>query len=191
MSGADRAGNTEVADTVDPTVTAGNAGTPTAGPGRRVVLVVLVVLVLLLAGTAGWLGWRAKVASDADESVSRVLATARSSIGEVFSYDSAALDYDLTRARSLITGNFATEFEQTARDLIVPSSREKAFTVTAEVTRVALIEARPDRVDALLVVHQTATDSTQPQSAQDTLQLVVSMTRTADGAWLISDVIPL
>jgi Mce-associated membrane protein len=101
------------------------------------------------------------------------------------------LDADLARARTLITGAFAAQFEQTARNVIVPASRDQSFTVTAEVARAALVDIQPDRVDMLLFVDQTVRASTQPQPQRQTLQLAVSMTKDADGPWLISDVNPL
>lgn len=165
------------------------AATRTAGPKRRRLVVVVLAVLVVVAGVAvGVLGLRAV---DAEESVATALATARANVSEVYSYDSATLDDDLARARSLITGAFAAQFEQTARDVIVPARREQSFTVTAEVTRAALVDIQPDRVDVLLFVDQTVRASTQPQPQRQTLQLAVSMTKDADGPWLISDVTPL
>ncbi|MGD9527100.1 MAG: hypothetical protein AB7V44_09965 [Pseudonocardia sp.] len=152
---------------------------------------VLCVLVAAALLGVGLLGWRAFRAEQARDEVDRAVAAARSGIEEVYSYDSSTLGEDLARARALVTGPFAAQFEQTARDVIVPAGRERSFTAVVAVARIALVDAGPGRVDVLLLADQTVRASTQPQPEQQDLQLAVTMTRDGDGPWLISRSDPL
>ncbi|MGE3286590.1 MAG: hypothetical protein AB7J32_10875 [Pseudonocardia sp.] len=158
--------------------------------GRVVPAVLCVLVALALAGVA-MLGWRVvgteRVRGDTD----RAVAAARSGIEEVYSYDSSTLGADLPRARALVTGPFAVQFEQTARDVIIPAGSERSFVAAVSVTHIALVDAAPDRVDVLVVADQTVRASTQPQPQQQVVQLAVTMTRDGDGPWLISRSDPL
>lgn len=153
---------------------------------RWLVPALLCVLVALAAAGVGVLGWRALQTEQARADTARALAAARTGIEDVYSYDSATLDQDLAHAGGLVTGPFADQFAQTARDVIVPAARERSFSAEVAVTRVALVDAAPGRVDLLVLAHQTARASTEPQPQEQTLQLAVTMTREGDGPWLIS-----
>jgi hypothetical protein len=157
----------------------------------RIGLVTLCALVGLALVGVGLLGWRAVRAEQARADIDRAVAAARAGVDEIYSYDSSTLDEDLARARALVTGPFAAQFEQTAREVIVPAGRERSFTAVVAVTRIALVDAGPGRVDVLLLADQTVRASTQPQPERQSLQLAVTVTRDGDGPWLISRSDPL
>lgn len=158
---------------------------------RRVAPAVLCVLVAAALVGVGLLGWRAARTAQAHADTAQALAAARAGVEEVYSYDSATLDADLARAEGLVTGPFAEQLAQTVRDVIVPAGRERAFTAAVVVTRVALVDAGPGRVEAVLLAGQTVRASTQPQPQQQVLQLAVTMTRDGDGPWLVARADPL
>ncbi len=157
---------------------------------RRLIPIALAVLVLATAVAVGLLGWQAIRAADAERTAVGALDAARTNTGQVLSFDSTTIDADLARSRTLVSGTFATQFEQRVSEVIMPAIQQQAITTKAEVVRSALIDARPDQVDALLFVDQTTTTSGNPAPQRTPAQLRVTMTRNVDGRWLISDLQP-
>lgn len=167
----------------------GKAGGGSTGPEswRRLVLVGMTVLVAVALVAVGWLGSRAVGESAGERSAAAAMEAARTGMTQVLSYDSATLDADLGRARQLVTGAFAEQVEQTARDVMSPASRNNTFSAVATITRSAVVSAESGRVDVLLMVDQTFRTSGQPDPESRRLQLVVTMTPGPDGRWLISE----
>ncbi len=157
---------------------------------RRLIPIVLAALVLASAVAVALLGWQAIRAADAERTEAEALDTARISTGQVLSFDSKTIDADLARARALVSGAFAAQFDQRVNEVIMPAIRQQAITTKAEVVRSALIDARPERVEALLFVDQTTTSSTNPAPQRTPVQVRVTMTNV-DGRWLISELQPL
>jgi Mce-associated membrane protein len=179
----------------DGTAVPGSSGSKPTGwlpPAvRRLVPIVLAVLVLAAAVGVGLLGWQAMRAADAERAAAEALDAARTSTGQALSFDSKTIDADLARSRAVVSGAFAAQFEQRVNEVIMPAVRQQAVTTKAEVVRAALIGVRPGQVDALLFVDQTTTTSARPQPQRTPVQIRVTMTRTDDGRWLLSDLQPL
>ncbi len=159
--------------------------------GRRLVPIALAVLVIASTVGVGLLGWQSIRAGDAEQNGVAALDAARTRMSVAFSYDSKTLDADLARGREQLTGNFAAQFEQTASKVIVPASRQQAIASTAEVSRAALMNAQEDRAEVLVYLIQTTSTASQPTPQRGVVQIKVTMTRTADNQWLISEVQPL
>ena len=158
---------------------------------RRPVAIVLAALVLAAAVAVALIGWQAIQADNTERTVAEALDAARTSTGQVLSYDSKTIDADLARSRALLSGTFAAQFEQRVNEVIMPAIRQQDITTKAEVVRSALIDARPDQVEALLFVDQTTNTSAHPEPKRTPVQVRVTMTRNVDGRWLISDLQPV
>jgi Mce-associated membrane protein len=166
--------------------------TVTAPPQSRSNLlpIVLAVLILVSAIVVGLLGWRVHRDAQAKEDQAAALAAARTGVGLVLSFDPANLDAELASARRVVSGNFAAQFDQLATAVIVPATQQVGLTTKAEVTRLAVIESRPDQIDVLALVKQATSSKAEPTPQAATNQVKVTLTE-ADGKWLISNMEPL
>jgi len=178
----------DTADAVEPSATTDAA--PAGSRARRLLPIVLAGLLVASAVAVALLGWGAYSESRAQRTQDTALAAARDSTIQVLSYNSATLDADLARSRTLISGGFAAKFEELATSVIVPAVRQQSLSTKATVVRAAVIDAQPDLVRALLFVNQTTTLGGQPAPHNATNQVRVTMTWT-NGKWLISDMQPL
>lgn len=158
---------------------------------RRRLPITLAVLVIAAAVPVGLLSSQAIRLGDIEQNATEALDAAVTSTSQVLSYDSKTLDADLARARAQLSGPFAAQFEETASNAIVPASQQQDISSKVEVIRSALIDAQQDRAEVLLYLSQTASTSSQPEPQRGIIQVKVTMTRTVDGKWLLSELQPL
>jgi len=158
---------------------------------RRLVPISLGVLVGASAVAVGVLGQQAIVANAAERDATAAMDAARTGTVQVLSYDARTLEADLARARTQITGPFVEVFEDVAEDVTGLTSRQEVAATRAEVVRSALIGAQDDRAEVLLFLDRVTTAPAQPEPQRGSVQVKVTMTRTADGRWLISEIQPL
>lgn len=159
-------------------------------PLRQLLLRAATVLVVVAAVLFVGLAVRVWMLTSRTDPAAEALQAARTRTVEVLSYDSAALDDDLARARAQLTGDFARQFEQVAASLIEPASRERGVVTRAEVARAAVVTQDADRIEALLFVSQVTTSAADPTPRLSTSELVVTMAEV-DGQWLIAQLRPV
>ena len=176
----------------EPTEAATTAPAENTGLRSRRMLVpaVLAALALGSAIAVGVLGWQAYSDARSQRAQAAALEAAKAGTVQVLSYDSKTLDADLARSRTLISGAFASKFEELAGSVIEPAVKQQNLGTKATVARSAVIDAQPDQVRALLFVNQTTTVGSDPAPHTASNQVRVTMTWT-DGHWLISDMQPL
>jgi len=101
------------------------------------------------------------------------------------------LDTDLTRAYALVSGGFATRYNELATTLLVPAVKQGNLSSKATVPQAALLDAQPGQVRVLLYLSQDTSRPGQTQPRTVGAALRATMTKSGDGRWLISDLQPL
>ena len=162
-------------------------------PGlRKVIAPVLIVLLLISGGVATWLYFKQyRPDQQTDSSVARTVARAGAD-GTVallsYSYDS--LDKDFAAAKSHLTGDFLSYYDQFSQQTVAPMAKQKSMKTTAKVTGAAVSELHPDSAVVLVFVDQVTTTKDSPQPSVAVSSVLVRMTRVGD-KWLITKFSPV
>jgi Mce-associated membrane protein len=161
------------------------------GPRRllldvKLVPVVLVLLTLVSGGLATWLYFNQyRPDQQTDPGVARVVVGAASD-GTValLSYSPESLDKDFATARSHLSGDFLSYYNDFSQQVVAPAAREKSLKTTAHVVGAALSELRPDSAVVVVFVDQMTTSKDTPSPAMSPSSVLVRMARV-NGSWLI------
>jgi Mce-associated membrane protein len=161
------------------------------GPRRllldvKLVPVVLVLLTLVSGGLATWLYFNQyRPDQQTDPGVARVVVGAASD-GTValLSYSAESLDKDFATARSHLSGDFLSYYNDFSQQVVAPAAREKSLKTTAHVVGAALSELRPDSAVVVVFVDQMTTSKDTPSPAMSPSSVLVRMARV-NGSWLI------
>lgn len=108
----------------------------------------------------------------------------------VLSYSPDTLDRDFSSAKSHLTGDFLTYYNQFTQQIVAPAAKQKSVKTTAVVLRAALSEFRPDSAVVLLFVNQSTQSKDRPEPTLTSSSVLVTLTK-ADGKWLISSFNPV
>jgi Mce-associated membrane protein len=159
---------------------------------RRIVPVVLVLLLLISGGVATWLYFKQyRPDQQTDAGVSRAVASAASDgTTALLSYSSDSLDQDFAAARSHLTGDFLSYYDQFTQQSVAPVAKQKSMKTTARVTGAAVSELHPDSAVVLVFVDQTTTTKDSPQPSVAVTSALVHLTRV-NGNWLITKFTPV
>lgn len=158
----------------------------------RPIPVILVVLLLASGGLAAWLYNKDYQPDEATRpSVSRAAINAASE-GTValLSYSPDSLDKDFANARSHLSGDFLSYYDQIAQDIMAPAAKQKALKTTAKVARAGIKELTPDSAVVLVFVDQTTTSKDNPEPAKAASSALVTLA-LIDGKWLITKFQPV
>jgi Mce-associated membrane protein len=196
--------NTDVATDAEPTTApaaeAGSDGTDggSDGPapaapakGGRTLPIVLAVLVVAAAVAVGLLGVHAWTLYQGQQDAAAALDQAKTRTVQVLSYDPKTVDADVARAKEQLSGSFAAQFDQLANVLILPSAKQQGLTSEVDVKNAAIIDSQADRAEVLILLHQKVSSSATPQPVEGTIQVKTTVSKGADGQWLISNLQPL
>jgi Mce-associated membrane protein len=165
-------------------------GSGAAGKQAPLLPIVLAALCVAAAVVVGLLGWKVYTGSHTNHAEAAALDAARTRSVFVLSYAPATVDADIEKARQQLSGTFASQFDQLVNAVVLPAAKQQGLTSKVEVTHAAIMEYHPDHADVLLFMHQTVSSTTQP--AQDgTIQVKITVTKTPDGQWLISNLQPI
>lgn len=108
----------------------------------------------------------------------------------VLSYSPDTLDRDFSSAKSHLTGDFLTYYNQFTEQIVAPAAKQKSVKTTAVVLRAALSELRADSAVVLLFVNQSTQSKDRPEPTLTSSSVLVTLTK-ADGKWLISSFNPV
>ncbi len=108
----------------------------------------------------------------------------------VLSYSPDTLDRDFSSAKSHLTGDFLTYYNQFTQQIVAPAAKQKSLKTTAVVLRAALSEFHPDSAVVLLFVNQSTQSKDRPEPTLTSSSVSVTLTK-ADGKWLISSFNPV
>ncbi|MCV7089779.1 twin-arginine translocation pathway signal [Mycobacterium interjectum] len=153
------------------------------------VLAVLVVVSLALLGGLYWFSYRPDRATDAGAAKAAISAASEGTVA-VLSYSPDTLDRDFSSAKSHLTGDFLSYYDQFTQQIVAPAAKQKAVKTTAVVLRAAVSELRPDSAVVLLFVNQSTQSKDRPEPTFTNSSVSVTLTK-ANGRWLISSFNPV
>lgn len=161
---------------------------------RKVKLVpaVLVLLAALSAGLAAWLYFKQyRPDQQTDSNVARtVVGAASDGTVALLSYAPDTLDKDFAAARSHLSGDFLSYYNQFTQQIVAPAAKQKSLKTTAHVMRAAVSELRPNSAVVLVFVDQSTTSKDSPDPSMAASSVLVSLTRVS-GNWLITKFEPV
>jgi Mce-associated membrane protein len=158
----------------------------------KVVPVILVLLLLISGGVAAWMYFmRYQPNQQTDPGVARAVARAASD-GTValLSYSPESLDKDFAAAKSHLSGDFLSYYEQFTEQIVAPAAKQKSLKTTAHVTGAAVSELHPNSAVVLVFIDQSTTSKDRPDPSMAASSVLVSMTRV-NGNWLITKFEPV
>jgi Mce-associated membrane protein len=154
-----------------------------------VIWAVLVVAALTLFGVLVFYQYRPDQQMD-DASRQSALDAANTGAVAILTYASDTFDRDVSTARSHLTGDFLSQYDQYIQNAVAPIAKTKGIKTNATVVRKAISELRPDSADVLLYINQTTQTSGNPAPSLAASSVMVKLTKV-DGKWLISSFKPV
>jgi Mce-associated membrane protein len=158
----------------------------------KVVPVSLILLLLISGGVATWLYFeRYEPRQQTDPSVARaVIRAASDGTVALLSYSPESLDKDFATAKSHLSGDFLSYYNQFTEQIVAPAAKEKSLKTTARVIGAAVSELHPNSAVVLVYVDQSTTSKDKPDPTMSASSVLVSMTRV-NGNWLITKFDPV
>jgi Mce-associated membrane protein len=154
----------------------------------KLVPVILVALILASGGAATWLyfqWYRPTQQTDAGVASTVVKAASDGTVA-LLSYSAESLDKDFAGAKSHLSGDFLSYYDQFTQQIVAPAAKQNSLKKTAHVMRAAVSELHPDSAVVLIFVDMMSTSRDKPAPSMDASSVLVKMTRVNDN-WLISD----
>jgi Mce-associated membrane protein len=119
-----------------------------------------------------------------------VLTAATEGSVALLSYSPDSIDRDLAAAKSHLTGDFLTYYNQFTDQVVKPAAKQKSVKSTAAVARAAVSEMHTDSAAVLLFINQTSTSSERPEPSLIASSVLVTVTNV-NGNWLIAKFEPV
>ncbi|BBU21357.1 twin-arginine translocation pathway signal [Mycobacterium xenopi] len=198
----------EKTSTVDGTATTGPSQRPeeATAPARsqrlirrvaellraNLVPVLVALLVVASVASAAWLfyfQYRPDRATDAAAAKSAISAATDGTVA-ILSYSPDSLDRDFATAKSHLTGDFLSYYNQFTDQIVAPAAKQKSLKTSAVVVRAAVSEIHPDSAVVLVFVNQSTVSKDRPDPALTSSSVLVTLTK-ANGKWLISSFNPV
>jgi Mce-associated membrane protein len=148
----------------------------------------LLVVSLSIFGCLFWFSYRPDHDADAEAAKSAIAAASDGTIA-ILSYSPDTLDHDFSSARSHLTGDFLSYYDNFSKQIVAPAAKLNAVKTSAVVLRGALSEFHPDSAVVLLFVNQSTQSRDKPEPSLTSSTVLVTLTK-ADGKWLISQFNP-
>nr|WP_236984280.1 MULTISPECIES: hypothetical protein [Mycobacterium] len=156
------------------------------------VAVILTLLVLISGGIATWLYF---LYYRPDEQTSQRVARAAINAATdgtvaLLSYSPDSLDKDFASARSHLSGDFLSYYDQFTQQIIGPAAKQKSLKTTARVVRAAVQELHPTSAVVLVFVDQNTSSKESPEPSMTASSVLVNLA-LLDGKWLITKFTPV
>ena len=158
----------------------------------RFVPIILIALLLISGGTATWLyftQYRPDKQTDAGVA-SAVISAASDGTVAMLSYSPESLDKDFAAAKSHLSGDFLSYYNQFTEQIVAPAAKQKSLKTSARVLGAAVSELHPDSAVVLVLVDQSTTSKDNPDPTMTASSVLVRLTRV-NGAWLITKFDPV
>ncbi|OBH22190.1 hypothetical protein A5692_07845 [Mycobacterium sp. E342] len=161
-------------------------------PKVKVVPVLLLSLLLISGGVATWLyltQYRPDKQTDAGVANAVVTAASDGTVA-LLSYSPDTLDKDFAAAKSHLSGDFLSYYNQFTEQIVAPAAKQKSLKTSARVIGAAVSELHPNSAVVLVLVDQSTTSKDNPDPAMASSSVLVSLSRV-NGAWLITKFDPV
>jgi Mce-associated membrane protein len=158
----------------------------------KLVPVILIVLLLVSGAVATWMYFtQYKPDQQTNPDVARAVVNAASD-GTValLSYSPESLDKDFAAAKSHLSGDFLSYYNQFTQEIVAPAAKQKSLKTTAHVMGAAVSELHSDSAVVLVFVDQSTTSKDKPDPSMAASNVLVSLTRV-NGNWLITKFDPI
>lgn len=158
----------------------------------KVVPLILIMLILAAAGLTALLyfGWY-QTDRQTDQNAQRGAATAAAEgIVAMLTYTPDTVDTDVNNAKSHLTGDFLSYYDDFTQKIVAPAAKQKAVTTTAQVVGSAVQELHPDSAVVLVFVNQTTVSKDKPEPGIASSSVLVTLSKVED-KWLISKFDPV
>jgi Mce-associated membrane protein len=149
----------------------------------------LVLVSAVAAASVYWWLYRPDRLTDS-AAQQQVVAAAKEGTEALLSYSPENLDADLANAKSHLTGEFLSYYNDFTDKVVAPASRQKGVKTEANVARAAVSQIEPGRAAVLVFVNQVTTSKERPTPALSTSSVVVTLVNSG-GRWLISGFNPV
>jgi Mce-associated membrane protein len=149
---------------------------------------VLVVASLSVLGGLFWFSYRPDREVDREAAKAAIAAASDGTVA-ILSYSPETLERDFSTARSHLTGEFLSYYDQFSQQVVAPAAKQKSVKTTAVVLRGALTEFHPGSAIVLLFINQSTQSKDRPEPSMTSSSVLVTLTK-ADGKWLISQFNP-
>ncbi|HWF28715.1 MAG TPA: hypothetical protein VG327_10115 [Mycobacterium sp.] len=158
----------------------------------KLVPAILVVLLVISGGSAAWLYFKQyKPDQQTNPDVARTVVSAASDgTFALLSYSPESLDKDFAAAKSHLTGDFLSYYNQFTEQIVAPAAKQKSLKTTAHVMGAAVQELHPDSAVVLVFVDQSTTSKDKPDPSMAASNVLVSLTRV-NSHWLITKFDPI
>lgn len=158
----------------------------------KVVPVTLILLLLISGGAAAWLYFKQyRPDKQTDASVaSAVVSSASDGTIALLSYSPDSLDKDFAAAKSHLSGDFLSYYNQFTEQIVAPAAKQKSLKTNARVLGAAVQELHPDSAVVLVLVDQSTTSKDNPDPTMASSSVLVSLARV-NGNWLITKFDPV
>jgi Mce-associated membrane protein len=154
--------------------------------------VLLVLLLLISGGVTAWLYFEQyRPKQQTNPSVARAVVNAASD-GTValLSYSPESLDKDFANAKSHLSGDFLSYYNQFTEQIVAPAAKQKSLKTTAHVIGAAVSELHPNSAVVVVFVDQSTTSKDKPDPSMAASSVLVSM-MWVNGKWLITKFDPV
>lgn len=121
------------------------------------------------------------------------LEAARTRAPLVLSYAPATVNQDIETARAQLSGEFAAQFDQLVAQVVMPATKQQGLTSKCVTTHAALTDApsvQDDSRDVLVFMQQEVSGGNQP-GQKGIVQVKVTVTKTPEGEWKVSNLQPV
>ena len=158
----------------------------------KVVPVILIVLLLISGGLATWLYFKQyRPDKQTDASVANaVINSASDGTVALPSYSPDTLDKDFATAKSHLSGDFLSYYNQFTEQIVAPAAKQKSLKTNARVLGAAVQELHPNSAIVLVLVDQSTTSKDNPDPSMASSSVLVSLIRVND-RWLITKFDPI
>jgi Mce-associated membrane protein len=154
--------------------------------------VILILLLLISGGVTAWLYFQYRLPDERSSPTVARAAISAASDGTValLSYSPDSLDKDFATAKSHLSGDFLSYYDQFTQQIVGPAAKAKSLKTSARVMRAAVQELRPDSAVVLLFVDQSTSSKDTPEPSMSASSVLVNLA-LVDGKWLITKFTPV
>ncbi|QLL09896.1 hypothetical protein [Mycobacterium vicinigordonae] len=144
---------------------------------------------MILTIGAGYLKWQDSSFRSGQLGAAEATRVASTSTVKLLSYKAETVESDLNAARDLLTSKFKDAYTSLVHDVVIPGSRQKKISATAQVSAASPLAASADHAQVLVFVNQTVVIGEDPPT--NTASSVRVTLDKVQGRWLIAQFDPI